>query len=227
MATDSASPPTPPREREGNRITRVYTRSGDRGLTGLVGGQRVSKDSVRIEAYGTVDELSALLGLARLEAERETCRFTEPTDAETLASHLEFIQNQLFTLGGDLATRVEDRHPLMPVITEEHVGYLERLCDAFNGQLPPLKDFVLAGGTRTGATLQHARTVCRRAERCVVALSHVEETGDAAQSYINRLSDVLFVLARWANQRMEAGEAIWRRDLPEPPMPSEKEGGTA
>ncbi len=207
-----------PSERKTPRITRVYTKTGDKGETGLVGGQRVPKSHPRIEAYGTVDELASALGVARLELEGEKARFTPVECADQLAAHLKFIQNQLFTLGGDLATRAEDRHPMMPIIGETHIGYLERLCDAFNAELPPLKDFILAGGTRTAAALHVARTICRRAERVVHSLADEEKIGTPPLVYLNRLSDALFVLARWTNARQGVEEFIWQRDLEEPGM---------
>ena len=212
--TDSSSSS----ERRGLRITRVYTKTGDDGETGLVGGQRVAKNHPRIEAYGNVDELSSALGHARMELEGEEARFSSVEDARLLADHLQYIQNQLFTLGGDLATRPEDRHPSMPVIGASCIDYLERVCDRFNGDLEPLRDFILPGGTRTAASLHVARTVCRRAERGVAALGLEEELGAFVAIYLNRLSDALFVLARWANARMGVAEFTWARSLPEPPL---------
>lgn len=205
--------------RRGPRITRVYTKTGDSGETGLVGGQRVPKTNARIESYGQVDELSSFLGQARLELEGERARFTRSTDADIVAGQLRFIQNQLFTLGGDLATRLEDRHPAMPVIGDEHLEYLESLCDAFNADLEPLKDFILPGGSRTAAAIHVCRTVCRRAERHVVRLSHSEEIGAFPHVYLNRLSDAFFVLGRWVNMRMGVSEYQWDRSAARPPLP--------
>lgn len=201
------------------RITKVYTKSGDAGETGLVGGQRVPKYDPRIEAYGTVDELSSFIGWARQELAAEGERFSDPANPALLDQLLEFLGNKLFTLGGDLATRLEDRHPMMPVIVQEDIAFLERVCDHYNGSLPPLKDFILPGGSRTAAALHVARTVARRAERAVVVLDSRETTGGLQGQYLNRLSDALFVLARWTCARMDAPEVIWRRDLPEPPLP--------
>ncbi len=203
-------------ERKGYRITRVYTKSGDRGHTGLVGGQRVPKDHPRIAAYGAVDELAAALGMCRLEVLDETAGFDARENAHKLAENLKYIQNQLFTLGGDLATRVEDRHPQMPVITQAEVVYLERLCDTFNESLPPLTDFVLAGGSRTAGALHIARTVCRRCERDVQKLASEEEIGEHPMVYLNRLSDALFVLSRWANHHLGIEEFVWHKSLEEP-----------
>ena len=199
------------------RITRVYTKVGDDGCTSLVGGQRVAKHSLRIEAYGTVDELNAILGWARQELHDEP-KLLAAEDAAMLDQLLEFLGNKLFTLGGDLATRMEDRHPMMPVIKPEDIAFLERVCDAYNASLPPLKDFVLPGGSRTNVALHVARTVCRRAERVVTALAEEEKTGDAVV-FLNRLSDALFVLSRWVSVRGKAPEVLWRRDLPEPTLP--------
>lgn len=208
------------REREGFRITKVYTKTGDRGETGLVGGQRVAKYNLRIESYGTVDELTSTLGVARLENKGDEKRYRNPADVELIEWHLDFIQHQLFVLGGDLATRLEDRHPMMPVIKAEHVDYMERLIDAFNQDLPPLKDFILPGGSRTAAQLHICRTVSRRAERLVSHLAAEEEVDDQALIYLNRLSDALFVLARWVNLKMGVRETIWNRKLIEPTFPS-------
>jgi cob(I)alamin adenosyltransferase len=219
MTTEQEQRGSLPREREGFRITKVYTKSGDRGETGLVGGQRVAKYNLRIESYGTVDELSSHMGLLRSFCREERALFTNPADAELLDWHLDYIQHQLFVLGGDLATRLEDRHPMMPVIKATHVDYMERLCDAFNANLPPLKDFILPGGSRTSAQLHVCRTVCRRAERLICHLSAEEEIDDHAQIYLNRLSDALFVLGRWATQQMAKRESIWLRKLIEPPLP--------
>ncbi|MGF1572370.1 MAG: cob(I)yrinic acid a,c-diamide adenosyltransferase [Sumerlaeia bacterium] len=207
-------------ERTTYRITKVYTKTGDRGETGLVGGQRVAKYNLRIESYGTVDELTSTLGVARLENKADQNRYQNPADVELVEWHLDFIQHQLFVLGGDLATRVEDRHPLMPVIREEHVDYMERLIDAFNQDLPPLKDFILPGGSRTAAQLHICRTVSRRAERLVCHLAAEEEVDVQALIYLNRLSDALFVLARWVNLKMGVRETTWNRKLIEPPLPS-------
>lgn len=213
----SAAPEEP---RRGPRITRVYTKIGDKGTTGLVGGQTVAKDNPRIEAYGSVDELSATLGLARQALERDAPRFPDPADAELLGAHLRYLQNQLFTLGGDLATRIADRHPAMPVITQADIDYLESVCDAFNASLPPLMDFVLPGGTDIGAALHLARTVCRRAERRITTLAAAEDIGPFAAIHLNRLADALFVFSRWANARIGVDEPTWQRNPPRPALPA-------
>jgi len=201
------------------RINKVYTKTGDSGETGLVGGQRLHKCHPRIEAYGTVDELASMIGWARQELHLE-CKTLSESEMAFLDSILEFIGNKLFTLGGDLATKIEDRHPAMPVIVQNDINFLERVCDSYNAELPPLQDFILPGGSRTASALHMARTIARRAERTIVALSLEEETGGFPETYLNRLSDALFVLARWVNKRQGAAEVIWRRDLPEPELPS-------
>jgi cob(I)alamin adenosyltransferase len=183
-------------------LTRIYTRTGDEGETGLVGGQRVPKDTQRIEVYGTVDELNACVGLVRISAKENNL-----VDFELL---LERIQHELFNLGSVLATLPADLHPNQPRITQETIAQLERDIDAHNAPLPTLRSFVLPGGTRIAAELHLARTVCRRAERTLVTLSHLEEIPQEALLYLNRLSDALFVFSRWVNHQLGAQEALWR-----------------
>ncbi len=189
------------------RINRVYTRGGDRGETSLVGGQRVPKDSIRIESYGTVDELNAILGLARA-ANRDTPGASEE-DRLRLDGILERLQHELFNLGSSLATLPPDRHPEQPLIRERHVKDLERMIDELNEGLPELTSFVLPGGGGVGALLHQARTVCRRAERRVAALSRQEAVGEQELVYLNRLSDLLFVLSRWASKGRHEPESLW------------------
>jgi len=169
------------------RITKVYTRAGDGGLTSLVGGRRVSKASLRVDAYGDVDELSSAIGLARAAMH----------DKE-LDETLGLIQNDLFTLGADLASPSQVD---VPRIDESFIKKLEALADRFLKELEPLKEFVLPGGSQAGATLHLARTVARRAERRAVALSEAEQVNPETIVYLNRLSDLLFILARVANRR--------------------------
>ena len=189
------------------RINRVYTRGGDKGETSLVGGQRISKDSVRIESYGAVDELNAILGLSRA-ANRD--RPGAPAeDRRRLDAILERLQHELFNLGSDLATLPADRHPKQPVIEERHVTQLETTIDELNEGLPELTSFVLPGGGSVGAFLHQARTVCRRAERSVVALARKEPVGEHSLAYLNRLSDLLFVLSRWASRSHREPETLW------------------
>ena len=181
------------------RITRVYTRKGDDGTTGLGGGQRVGKDSLRIEAYGTVDELNSVIGTA----------IASELDA-SLARELATIQNDLFHLGSDLCILEEDKEEIsVPRIEARHVEPLERLMDRLTAELGPLENFILPGGS-TGATQLHvARTVCRRAERLLVALSRKEPIGSHTVQYLNRLSDALFVMARFENKRKGVQDVLW------------------
>ena len=187
-------------------INRVYTRRGDHGQTGLVGGQRVPKDSPRIEAYGTVDELNAFLGAAR--ATLETLASREPR-LEMLAGVMLRVQHELFNLGSILATLPEDVHPRQPRVTAAEVTQLEHGMDSMNEDLAPLRSFVLPGGSRIDAELHIARTVCRRAERACVALGRVESVPPEAVKYLNRLGDALFVWARWAAHITGAAETLW------------------
>jgi cob(I)alamin adenosyltransferase len=177
------------------RLTRIYTRTGDDGTTALVGGERRPKDAARIEAYGTVDELSSALGAARAGGVQE--RLERP---------LAEIQNTLFHLGAELATPGGGPGPR---VEARHVEALERLMDDLAEELEPLANFVLPGGTPTAAFLHVARTVCRRAERRLVSLARQEEVGDQALIYLNRLSDALFVMARWENRRAGRDDVLW------------------
>jgi cob(I)alamin adenosyltransferase len=187
------------------RLNRIYTKAGDGGQTRLVGGQMVAKNSPRIEAYGTVDELMSCLGLARAALEAPEA----PVGAAHLAGILRRIQNELFNLGSDLATLPEDRHPKQPVIEPRHVVALEREMDAWIADLPELRSFVLPGGGWVAAHLHLARTVCRRAERLAVALGAVEPLGVEVLPYLNRLSDALFVMSRHAARLYGEPEPLW------------------
>jgi cob(I)alamin adenosyltransferase len=177
------------------RLNRIYTRAGDSGLTSLGHGARVRKTDPRIEAYGTVDELNSFVGLA-LAAEL-------PAD---FRQWLEAIQNDLFDLGADLAVPLENERERLRV-DQRHVDRLEELCDRVNAELEPLKSFVLPSGTEAAARLHVARAVCRRAERLVIGLSDTASVNPLAIAYLNRLSDLLFILARAAN---EGSEPLWR-----------------
>ena len=190
------------------RINRVTTRGGDKGETSLASGQRVAKDSVRIRCAGTVDELNAVLGLART-ANRETPGASDG-DRERLDALLLRLQNELFDLGADLATLVAHRHPKQAVLEERHVAALEREIEALNEGLPGLTSFVLPGGGWVSAFLHQARTVCRRAERLVTTLAREEEIGPHALVYLNRLSDLLFVLGRRAAHDRGETEPLWK-----------------
>jgi cob(I)alamin adenosyltransferase len=192
------------------RITRVYTRTGDRGETALVGGKRVPKDAARIEAYGTVDELNAALGLARaFNAER----LGEGEGHRWLDEVLRRLQNELFDLGSELATPEDAVYEGMHRVGDAAVRELERLIDHCQKELAPLKSFVLPGGGRIGAALHQARTICRRAEREILRLSREEALPEALLRYVNRLSDLLFVLSRWVAKRLGEPEYLWERGL--------------
>ncbi len=188
------------------RLNRIYTKAGDGGDTRLVGGQKVRKDALRIESYGTVDELSACLGLARTELSQPGA----PESAAALADLLLRIQNELFNLGSDLATLEVDRRPTQPVIEARHTTALERQIDAWNTDLPELRSFVLPGGGRVSAALHLARTVCRRAERLIVRLADAEPISPAVIPYVNRLSDALFVMSRHAARLYGEAEPLWQ-----------------
>lgn len=191
------------------RITKVYTKTGDKGSTRLVGGEEVAKDHVRIAAYGTLDELNAILGLVRV--------FNRESGADAAAvaridGMLHRIQNDLFDVGSDLATRPESRWPGMYRVGESDVVQLENWIDALNDDVGPLKEFILPGGGKVGSFLHQARTVCRRAERELVGLIREEpETGTDAMRYVNRLSDFLFVAGRWAAKQLGEPEFLWER----------------
>ncbi|MFN7993770.1 MAG: cob(I)yrinic acid a,c-diamide adenosyltransferase [Bryobacteraceae bacterium] len=183
-------------------INRVYTRQGDSGETGLAGGQRVPKDSPRIEAYGAVDELNALVGLAR------TTAASEPA-AATLGEILLRVQHELFNLGSILATLPADVHPRQARVTQAEVIQLEAEMDRMNEALPTLRSFVLPGGSRLNAELHVCRTVCRRAERAVIALARVEQVPPETIHYLNRLGDAFFVWSRWAVHQRGSPETLW------------------
>jgi len=187
-------------------LNRIYTKGGDKGETGLAGGQRVPKDSVRIEAYGTVDELNAFIGLAEVTCGEETARALRLGE---LVDILRRVQHELFNLGSQLATLPKDLHPKQARITSAEIEQLEREIDAMNEELPALRSFLLPGGTRLNAELHAARTICRRAERLTVALAREEETPPDAVRYLNRLSDALFVWSRWANHILGVPEVLW------------------
>lgn len=187
-------------------INRVYTRRGDAGMTSLVGGQRVSKRDLRIESYGTLDELNAFLGASRESLAVESAK--TPRLAE-LASVLVRVQHELFNAGSILATLPEDVHPAQARITAADVAFLEAEIDRMNEELPPLRSFVLPGGSRLNADLHVARTVCRRAERLTVALASEVEVDPLVITYLNRLSDALFVWSRWVCHVAGVPETLW------------------
>jgi len=185
-------------------ISKVYTKTGDKGETALVGGQRVPKDSPRIEAYGTVDELNSWIGLCRAAA-----LDSGPTVAQLDASLLR-VQHQLFNLGSALATMPADFGPSQPRVTDADIAWLEAAMDQITAGLAPLTSFVLPGGSRLNALLHLARTVCRRAERVTVGLDRAEGGCAAEVRYLNRLSDALFVWSRWASKATGQAEVLWQ-----------------
>ncbi len=192
------------------RITKVYTRTGDRGDTALVGGKRVPKDSPRIEAYGTIDELNSIVGLARVFNEEsldagEAHRFLD----EVLCQ----LQDELFDLGSELATPPEFFQQGMYRVGENEIDRLEKLMDKCQKDLEPLKSFILPGGGRVGAYLHQCRTVCRRAEREILRFSREEEYHPNVIKYVNRLSDLFFVLSRWIAEQTGEQEYLWQRGL--------------
>lgn len=181
---------------------KIYTRTGDSGTTGLFGGERIKKNHLRIEAYGTVDETNSFLGLARSHSGSHP-------EYPFLDGLLHRLQSELFIIGADFATP-QDSKASVPRIEEQHVIALEQDIDALQENLPTLKHFILPGGTILSSTLHIARTVCRRAERAAVALQQVEPVNNLSITYLNRLSDLLFVLARWVNIRMGIDEEKWK-----------------
>lgn len=181
------------------RLTKIYTRQGDEGLTSLSGGQRVPKNSLRVSAYGTVDELNSAIGVALAFG---LC--------ERLAEMLPTIQNELFHLGSDLSFLEADkaRYPV-PQIQADHITKLEALIDEMTAVVGPLQNFILPGGSPGSALLHVARTICRRAERDVITLAQEEPIGAFAVQYLNRLSDALFVMARFENHTRGVAEPLW------------------
>ncbi len=192
------------------RITRVYTRRGDQGETDLVGGARVTKDSPRIEAYGTVDELNAAVGVVRAVNAALHARSRAGRELDAI---LRKLQNELFDLGGELATPPSEFRPGMFRVGAAEVKALETFMDRCQKDLQPLKSFVLPGGGRVSAFLHVARTVCRRAERDVLRLMRREDIGEWPLAYLNRLSDLLFVLSRWIGHHLGEQEFLWERPL--------------
>ena len=178
----------------GHRLSKIYTRTGDAGTTGLGNGNRVSKNSLRIHTLGEVDEVNAAIGVLLCEE--------LPEDVRALLTN---VQHDLFDLGGEVCI------PGMEMITAKQVQHLEEELDRFNDDLEPLKDFILPGGTRAAALCHQARTICRRAERMIVALGQAEAVNDAPRQYLNRLSDLLFVLGRVLNRAGGRGDVLWQK----------------
>ena len=180
----------------GNRLSKIYTRTGDDGTTGLGDGSRVNKDDARVEAYGTVDEANSAIGTV----------LAVPALPAAIVECLMAVQHDLFDLGGELCI------PGHTMVSAERVADLERTLDRFNEALPPLQDFILPGGGPAAAACHVARTVCRRAERRVWSLARIETVSPAASQYLNRLSDLLFVLARVLARHENGAEVLWRHD---------------
>lgn len=196
------------------RISKVYTKSGDAGETSLVGGQRVRKESLRIESYGTVDELNATIGVARAF----NVAHGKKRIADRIERELQMIQQSLFNLGSELACKPEDLFAGMPIVTAADIGQLEACMDEWTTELPILKSFILPGGGMVHAQMHVCRTVCRRAERVVLRLSREESVRPDAIRYLNRLSDFFFVLGRWVGVKYGEPEFLWQAGL--------KPGGT-
>ncbi len=190
------------------RISKVYTRTGDAGKTRLAGGQEVSKDDQRVETYGTVDELNAVLGTARAFLAEHLAGSLK---LATLDKELHIIQSKLFDVGGILATAPGASFPNMPEVTADDVTRLENVIDWMNDELEPLKEFILPGGGKPTSVLHMARTICRRAERQCVTLSRKESVAPTLLIYLNRLSDALFVFARWVAKVQGEPEHFWTR----------------
>lgn len=184
-------------------LNRIYTKRGDGGDTSLVGGQRAPKDALRIECYGTVDELNSFTGMACFAAGQRP-------ELAPLAAILQRVQHELFNLGSILATLPEDIHPRQPQVTSADVEQLEREIDEMNAALPMLRSFVLPGGSEINSILHVCRTICRRAERLCVTLAREESAPPLAVQYLNRLSDAFFVWSRWANVQLGAPEVLWK-----------------
>jgi cob(I)alamin adenosyltransferase len=181
-------------------LNRIYTKTGDQGQTHLAGGQRVPKDTLRIECYGTVDELNAFVGMACIAANESV---------PVLAPILLRVQHELFNLGSILATKPEDVYPKQARVTDAEIRQLEIEIDRMNAELAPLRSFVLPGGTRLNTELHVCRTVCRRAERLAVGLAREEQIAPEIIQYLNRLSDAFFVWSRWVNHSLGVPEILW------------------
>jgi cob(I)alamin adenosyltransferase len=179
----------------GHRLSKIYTRTGDDGTTGLANGERIDKADPRVAAFGDVDETNSALGVL----------LAEPDLPSEIGTSLGRIQHELFEIGAELSL------PGYRQITGEHVARLEQELDALNAELPPLKEFVLPGGTRAAAVCHVARTICRRAERSAWAAAKLTALNPELMRYLNRLSDLLFVMARWLARRNGGQETLWRR----------------
>ncbi|MGA7745823.1 MAG: cob(I)yrinic acid a,c-diamide adenosyltransferase [Candidatus Aquilonibacter sp.] len=197
------------------KLTRIYTRTGDDGTTGLVGGQRVKKNALRIETYGTVDECSSAIGMARSALRPLLATHAR---AARLDTWLAWVQDALFNLGSDLATMPKDRWEGMPLIAHEDAVALERAIDEAQRDLPHLNNFIHPGGSLPGAYLHLARTICRRAERLLITLRDEDDgVSKETQQFLNRLSDALFVWSRWINADLNEPEYLWNSSSAPPP----------
>lgn len=192
-------------------LTRIYTRGGDKGQTSLVGGVRIDKASQKLDSYGTVDELNCLVGIARAAIAADTDLYGAVQ--EELDSSLRLIQNRLFDVGSILATPAGRPYPGMPEIKDEDATALEQQMDAMQKSLEPLKSFCLPGGTAANAALHHCRAVCRRAERDILRLARDEDVDGRVIKYVNRLSDLFFVMSRYAARMAGAPEYLWEFGL--------------
>lgn len=189
------------------KLTRIYTRTGDDGTTGLVGGQRVKKNALRIDTYGTIDELSSVIGLAR--SALTSAEGPAAERAAALDAWLAWTQDVLFNLGSELATLPKDRWEGMPLVGAADAAALERAIDRAQADLEPLANFIHPGGSQAGAFLHLARTVARRSERLMVTLAESESISSESARYLNRLSDALFVWSRWINAAFGTPEHLW------------------
>lgn len=216
---------TEPNPEQRMRITTVYTRFGDAGSTQLVGGRVVSKSDQRLNAYGTTDELQVAIAGARdqLNTLMQNLGAAAPPLLGKIQIHLIWLQNRLFTLNSELATRMEDRRPDMPSIALDDVRYMEALIDRMNAEMPPLKEFIIVGGHPAVTAIHQCRVICRRAERETDRLMQIEPVPDAAIPFLNRLSDLFFVMGRRVHRELTAAglapeETNWIHDLPKPPI---------
>ena len=197
------------------KINKVYTRTGDEGETGLVGGRRIAKEHLRIEAYGTVDELNSVIGLSRsFLAQKEDSLHRDKLDLI-----LEAVQQRLFDIGSELATLPGDEYEGQVKVKETDTQWMEEVIDLMNEDLEPLKSFILPGGTPLNAFLHQSRTVCRRAERAILRLHRGETVSASIRTFINRLSDFLFVCGRWVAVMLNEEEVLW---VPGKPLPDWK-----
>ena len=197
------------------KINKVYTRTGDEGETGLVGGRRIAKEHLRIEAYGTVDELNSVIGLSRsFLAQKEDSLHRDKLDLI-----LEAVQQRLFDIGSELATLPGDEYEGQVKVKEADTQWMEEVIDLMNEDLEPLKSFILPGGTPLNAFLHQSRTVCRRAERAILRLHRGETVSASIRTFINRLSDFLFVCGRWVAVKLNEEEVLW---VPGKPLPDWK-----